>query len=197
METHTNLINNIADNDPRPEFLAVRKYLFGLGLDIGPGSNRLSPTVLCSDWYPHPEGVDLVWNVVHNDGWNPYPFSDNTFDFVFASHVLEDFHPTRLQQVFDELLRMIKPGGYYVILGPCMDGIRYARWDEKFTAEHPDVISGKRQVGELIGNPSHLIDWNIELCNKLKSESRYQTIVVQADTFPTNQMTIDYILQKL
>ena len=194
---------HLKDDDPRPDFVAVEKYCLGLGIDVGPGTNKFSPTVLCTDWYPH-KGVDLVWNCApnpdENDGQRyflPYPFSDNTFDFVFASHVLEDFHPFVIQYMFDELLRMIKPGGYYVILGPCMDGVRYAKWDEKFTEEHPDVISGKRQVGEIIGNPSHLLDWDLNFCHKLRNESRYQTEIVQEDTFPINQMTIDFILKKL
>ena len=44
------------------------------------------------------------------NGRYPLPFSDNTFDFIFASHVLEDFELDQIQFVFDELLRMIKPG---------------------------------------------------------------------------------------
>lgn len=187
--------SHLQPDDPRTDFVAVEQFCRGLGFDIGPGSNKFSPTVLCSDWYPH-KGVDLVWNCVHEGGRYHYPFSDNTFDFIFASHVIEDFAPDQIQFVFDELLRMIKPGGNFVILGPCMDGIRYPKWDQKFTAESPEVISGKRQIGETCGNPSHLIDWNLELCHKLRSESRYETEILQEDTFPTNQMTIDFILKK-
>lgn len=189
--------SHLQPDDTRDQFVLVEKYCRGLGFDFGPGGNRFSPTVLNSDWYPHPEGVDLVWNVVHNNGWYPFPFSDNTFDFVFASHVLEDFHPDRLQQVFDELLRMIKPGGYYVILGPCMDGVRYPRWDEKFTADDIEVKEGKRQIGETKGNPSHLLDWNLELCYKLREQSKYKTEIIQEDTFDQKRMTIDFILRKI
>lgn len=182
-------------DDPRVEFLAMEKYCRGLGFDCGPGTNKLSPTVLCSDWYPH-AGVDLIWNCVHEGGRHPYPFSDNTFDFIFASHVLEDFAPDQIQWVFDELLRMIKPGGYFVILGPYMDGVRYPKWDEKFTADSPEVISGKRQIGELKGNPSHLFNWNEEVCYKLRNDSKYPTDIMQINTLPTNQMTIDFVLKK-
>lgn len=191
------MIKHLQDNDRRPDFVAVEKYCRGLGFDFGPGSNRFSPTVMCSDWYPHPEGVDLIWNVVHQGGWHPFPFSDNTFDFIFASHVIEDFAPKDIQNVFDELLRMIKPGGYFVILGPCMDGVRYPKWDEKFTADSPEVIRGERTVGDTKGNPSHLIDWNLELCHKLRNESRYKTEIMQEDTYDKTNMTIDFVIKKL
>ena len=157
---------HIEESDERKEFLLMGKYLNGLGFDYGCGTNRLSPTVLCSDWFPH-EGVDLVWNVVHENGRYPFPFSDNTFDFVFASHVLEDFEIDQIQFVFDELLRIVKPNGYLVTIGPDMQNGRYPKWDAKFTADSPEVIKGERKIGELIGNPSHRFDWGSDFCNKL------------------------------
>jgi hypothetical protein len=187
---------HIKADDPRSEFAAMEKYLRGLGMDCGSGTNRLSATVMSTDWYPH-EGVDLIWNCVHEGGRIPYPFRDKIFDFVFASHVIEDFSPDQIQWMFDELLRMIKPGGYFVVLGPCMDGIRYPKWDEKFTEESPEVIRGERKVGETIGNPSHLIDWDLNLCHKLRNASRYRTEIAQEDTLPKNRMTIDFVVKKI
>lgn len=188
--------SHIELTDHRQEFLKMEPFCRGLGFDIGVGTNRLSPTVLSSDWYPH-KGVDLIWNCVHNGGQYPYPFSDNTFDFIFASHVLEDFEPNQLQWVFDELMRMIKPGGYFVILGPYMDGVRYPRWDEKFTAESPEVIRGERKIGGTLGNPSHLFDWNEEVCHNLIKNSKYKIELIQIDTLPKDQMTIDFVIKKV
>lgn len=196
------MISHLQPDDPRPDFVAIEKYCRGLGMDCGCGTNRFSPTVLTTDWYQHSH-TDLIWNCLpppekgQPQYFYPYPFRDERFDFVFASHVLEDFHPDHIQIMFDELLRLIKPGGNYVILGPCMDGVRYAKWDEKFTSEHPDVISGKRQIGDTIGNPSHLVNWDMELCHKLKENSKYPTEILQENEFPTNQMTIDFVLKKL
>lgn len=185
---------HLQEDDTRIDFVSVEKYCRGLGLDIGPGTNRLAPTVLSIDWYPHFD-TDLIWNCWHEDKWNPYPFRDERFDFVFASHVLEDFPPHQIQQVFDEWLRLIKPGGYLVILVPDMEGGRYPDWDERFTEEDEEVKSGKRQVGETKGNPSHLITMGITLLNKMAAQHA-DIEVVQADTFPHNQMTLDYIIRK-
>ena len=49
------------EGDDRPEFAMMAKYCRGLGLDCGCGTNRLSNSVLTTDWYPHSH-TDLIWN---------------------------------------------------------------------------------------------------------------------------------------
>jgi len=187
---------HLEENDPRPEFLAMSKYIVGLGLDIGCGTNRLSPTVMTTDWYPHVD-TDLIWNCVHEGGRYPYPFRDNRFDFIFASHVLEDFAPDEIQFVFDEWLRMVKVGGHLIILVPDIEGGRYPGIDEVFTAESPEVISGERQVGELCGNPSHRVTMGVTYMNMLVNNSGHKLEAVQVDTIPHDTMTLDYVIKKL
>ena len=193
-------INNagkhLEENDPRQEFLMMEKYCRGLGFDVGVGTNRLSPTVLSTDWYPH-NGVDIIWNCVHGGKRIPYPFSDNTFDFIFASHVIEDFTPDEIQFVFDEMMRMIKIGGYFVVLIPDMEGGRYPDYDEVFTEEDTEVKEGKRQVGELKGNPAHKQTSGITMMNRLVANSHYKMNVVQSDTIPHNTMTLDFVVKKV
>jgi predicted SAM-dependent methyltransferase len=185
---------HLQENDPRPDFLAVEKFCRGLGVDLGCGSNRLAPTVLTIDWYPH-DDTDLIWNCWHEDKWNPYPFRDGRFDFVFASHILEDFPPHQIQAVFNEWLRILKPGGYLIILVPDMENSRYPDWDEVFSEEDEEVKSGKRQIGETKGNPSHRLTMGMTCLNKMAAQHS-DIEVVQADTFSHDQMTLDYIIQK-
>ncbi len=187
---------HLEENDQRPEFLAMSKYIVGLGLDIGCGTNRLSPTVMTTDWYPHVD-TDLIWNCVHEGGRYPYPFRENRFDFIFASHVLEDFAPDEIQFVFDEWLRMVKVGGYLIILVPDIEGGRYPGIDEVFTAESPEVISGERQIGELCGNPSHRVTMGVTYMNMLVNNSCHKLEAVQVDTIPHDTMTLDYVIKKL
>ncbi len=193
---------HIEETDSRPEFLMMEMYCRGLGFDFGPGTNRLSPTVLCSDWYPH-KGVDLIWNCAPDpepDGiryFVPFPFTDNVFNFVFASHVIEDFHPDIIQYVFDELLRITKVGGYLITLGPDMQNGRYPKWDEVFTEGDDEVKNGCRAVGELKGNPSHRVDWGLDFCHKLMNESKYKMEIECEDTVPHTTMTIDFVVKKL
>ncbi len=187
---------HLEETDKRPEFVLMKPYLVGLGMDFGSGSNRLSPTVLSIDRHKEP-GVDLVWNIVGGGGRFPLPFSNDTFDFIFTSHVLEDFELDEVQFAFDELLRMIKPGGYLITIGPDMQNGRYPKWDEVFTETSPEVIRGERKVGEIVGNPSHRFNWGIDFCYKLKNESRYKTEVVCEDTIPHSTMSVDFVVRKL
>ena len=183
---------HISTSDPRTEFAAISHFCLGLGLDIGCGTNRLSPTVLSTDNYPH-EDADLIWNSAEK----PFPFQNNTFDFVFASHVLEDFPPNIIQSVFNEWLRIVKPNGLLIILVPDMFNKRYPDFNETFPHDHPDVISGKRKQGELIGNPSHQITMGLPLLNQLQNNSTFKSVTIQADSLPHNQMTLDFIIRKL
>lgn len=190
MQTH------LQPNDTRTDFVGVEKYCRGLGYDIGCGTARFSPTVLTTDWYNHVD-TDLIWNCVHEGHRYPYPFKDARFDFVFASHVLEDFAPDEIQWMFNEMLRLVKVGGYLVILVPDMQNFRYPDWDEKFTADSPEVISGKRQIGEFKGNPSHRVTMGMTLLNRLVETTPYKTEIVQADTYPHDQMTLDFVIKKI
>lgn len=190
------MIKHLQDNDPRTDFLYVEKYCRGLGFDFGSGSNRLAPTVLSTDWYPH-DAADLIWNVVHENGWHPFPFRENRFDFVFSSHVIEDFEIHQTQNVFDELLRLVKIGGYLVIIVPDMENGRYPKWDERFTEDSPEVKSGKRQVGEICGNPAHRQDFGVKKMSELVTNSKYKLEVVQADTIPHTSMSLDFVVKKL
>lgn len=192
---------HLEETEKRPEFLLMRPHIKGLGLEIGTGTNRLSATVLGIDNYNHVD-ADMVWDCMkeEKDGkhyYSPYPFKDERFDFVFSSHVLEDFAPHVIQIVFDEWLRLVKPGGYLILLVPDMEGKRYPDWDEVFTEEDSEVKEGKRKVGELKGNPSHRCTMGLTLLNKLKSESKYNSVIVQSNQIPHTTMTLDFVLKRI
>ncbi len=191
---------HLEETEKRPEFLLMRPYIKGLGLEIGTGTNRLSPTVLGIDNYNHID-ADMVWDCApEKDGtqyYQPYPFKDERFDFVFSSHVLEDFNPIVIQTVFDEWLRLVKKGGYLILLVPDMEGKRYPDWDEVFTETDEEVIKGERKAGELKGNPSHRCTMGLTLLNKLKSESKYNSVLVQCNQVPHTTMTLDYVIKRI
>ena len=63
-------------------------------------------------------------DVIHNLEKYPYPFDDNQFDKIYASHVME--HLTDTLAVMKELHRITKPGGKIVIIVPHFSG--YTAW---------------------------------------------------------------------
>ena len=82
------------------EFEHIQKFIKGKGVDVGCGTNRLSPDVLAIDRqgdkrYALADVVhdchDLeVGRTVEFKG-QVYSFGDNSLDFIFSSHCLEDF----------------------------------------------------------------------------------------------------------
>lgn len=70
---------------------------------------------ICNPW-----GLDII---VHDLNKTPYPFEDNTFDEVYASHIIEhlnDFHKTII-----ELHRICKPHAKIIIKAPFFASTKY------------------------------------------------------------------------
>ena len=87
-------------------------------LEIGPGSQRL-PGFETLDIVGGPN-VDYVW-----DASKRLPFKDNTFDLIYASHVLEHIPWYKTEEVLKEWVRVLKPGGILEIWVP--DGLKICK----------------------------------------------------------------------
>lgn len=79
-------------------------------LHLGCGSAKLKGAV----------GIDIdprsQADVIHDLDKFPYPFKANEFDQVFAEHVIE--HLDNIPKVMEEVHRLLKPGGKFIIRGP-------------------------------------------------------------------------------
>jgi len=82
------------------------KYCNGQGLDLGCGNVKLKPDAIAIDL--HSPIADMQKDARKLDY---YP--DEQFDYVFSSHLLEEFQDT--EPVLREWLRVIKPGGHLVL----------------------------------------------------------------------------------
>lgn len=98
----------------------LEPFCHGNGLDIGFGGSPIKPSAICID---RPEGAagrrqDPSPAPTHLVGPadNLYWFKDNVLDYVYSSHVLEDFLDT--EGVLREWLRVLKPGGNLVLFLP-------------------------------------------------------------------------------
>jgi ubiquinone/menaquinone biosynthesis C-methylase UbiE len=100
----------------------VAPWLVGDGLDIGFGGNPINKTAICIDLpipysnYGAPRhltgnAVDLFW------------FSDSVLDYIFSSHLLEDFKDTEI--VLHRWMRVLKPYGVIALYLP--DEQKYRR----------------------------------------------------------------------
>jgi len=100
--------------------ISNKKYLKGRLLDFGCGSKPYKNLLDVKEYI----GLDIEESGhshkneqvdVYYDG-KTIPFDDNNFDSVFSSEVLE--HIFNLEQILNELHRVIKPGGYMLITLP-------------------------------------------------------------------------------
>jgi SAM-dependent methyltransferase len=63
------------------------------------------------------EGVDHISEVF------PLSFEDNTFDLVYSSHVLEHFEKSKTQEIINEWVRVLKPGGTLRLSVPSFENL--------------------------------------------------------------------------
>jgi len=85
----------------------------GILLDMGCGGNKIAPHWLGMDKRRLP-GVDLV----HDLEVFPYPLADESVLTTFCSHVMEHIKPWLTIDVMNEVWRITKPGGKFVINVP-------------------------------------------------------------------------------
>jgi SAM-dependent methyltransferase len=105
----------------------VGHYCQGNGVDVGCGYSKIGACV----------GIDKIpWGcLIHKDDethkisqadWSfdilNLPIKDNSMDFVYASHVLEHITlnetTAKTKEAIEEWLRILKPGGYLLMLIP-------------------------------------------------------------------------------
>lgn len=114
----------------------TRPYLQGNGIDCGSGSWPVTPSAiqveLPRDRFKAYTGRDLPDHVEWPGDIMDLPFKDNVLDYVYSSHLIEDFSRDPLPdrpdlptwpKLFKEWKRVLKPDGYMVIIVP-----EVARW---------------------------------------------------------------------
>lgn len=89
----------------------LAQFCLGNGVDLGYGGDPILPWVITVDL-----PKDYISPNLTGDARNLYWFKNEVLDFVYSSHLLEDFEDT--ETVLTEWLRVLKPGGYLVLFGP-------------------------------------------------------------------------------
>ena len=96
----------------------ILPYCVGRGCDVGFGGDKVTPTDC--------DGIDLVQpyastgtdqvDVPCDLQRGPIPVPDNTYDYVYSSHLIEDFVDTK--RVLGEFIRILRPGGNLILVFP-------------------------------------------------------------------------------
>src|SRR5262249_45819253 len=91
-------------------------YCVGNGVDIGFGGDPITASAVRVD-YPRPyTSVGHYPVQLGGDATHLQWFADGVLDYVYSSHLLEDFENTK--SVLLEWLRVLKPGGRLILFCP-------------------------------------------------------------------------------
>jgi predicted SAM-dependent methyltransferase len=94
----------------------LKHFCVGNGIDIGYGGDPIVPTAITIDIVtPYTHLGNHPQNLM-GDGQDLYWFQDFSLDYVYSSHLLEDFENT--EKVLREWLRVLKYNGYMVLYCP-------------------------------------------------------------------------------
>jgi ubiquinone/menaquinone biosynthesis C-methylase UbiE len=93
-------------------------YCQGSGCDIGFGGDRIKKENCAGIDYANPyahtgrDKVDIACDVMNER----IPVEDSSFDYVYTSHLIEDFKDTGA--ALKEFIRILKPGGNLILVFP-------------------------------------------------------------------------------
>ncbi|AEG50352.1 Methyltransferase type 11 [Sphingobium chlorophenolicum L-1] len=175
----------------------IRRYFVGNGIDIG---GKPDPLALYGEMFPLMTGVK-IWDLEDGDAQFMVGVPDNSLDFVTSSHCLEHLH-----QPIEGLrnwVRIVKPGGYIVILVPDEDLFEQGEFPSTFNGDHKwtftiwketswsaksiNVIEMVKQLG-----PSARVE-KIELIN---GSYRYHLPRYDQTMTPIGEAAIEIIIRK-
>lgn len=123
------LADTFAGSETAKYLALTLPYLVGNGVDLGSGGWPVVPWAIQVEQTPEafksytgrrvPSGVQWLGSIID------LPFKNRTLDWVYASHLIEDFcrentdaHPITWHKCFEEWRRVLKPGGLLVVLVP-------------------------------------------------------------------------------
>ena len=145
----------------------VAKYCGGVGLDLGAGGDPVNPWAISID--TDPESLPHMVT----DARRLLMFRTGALDFVYSSHLLEDYK--EWVPILQEWGRVVRPGGYLVILVPDKERFRAA-----IEAGQPPNMDHKHEseVGELTKYFTHSIGgWEV-VEDRFASDEDYTILFV-------------------
>lgn len=108
----------IGPSETRGSRRRLTKFCQGNGLDLGFGGDPITRSAITLDLKPRHAWVGEAPQNIAGDATDLKWFRDSTLDFIYSSHLLEDFPPEDTVKILTEWLRVIKPGGNLVLLLP-------------------------------------------------------------------------------
>jgi SAM-dependent methyltransferase len=98
----------------------------GIGADLGFGGDPIVPHAITFDLPTPYARVGRERQILRGDARDLSMFCDSALDFVYQSHLIEDFDFPDIKRIVQEVHRVLCPGGRFVCCNP----------DEELYREH-------------------------------------------------------------
>jgi predicted SAM-dependent methyltransferase len=86
-----------------------------MGLDLGFGGDPITRSAIAVDLHKPYTNLGDSPQHLWGDARNLYWFTNGCLDYVYSSHLLEDFPENETLSIVNEWLRVLKPGGVLVL----------------------------------------------------------------------------------
>lgn len=132
----------------------LAKFCIGNGLDLGYGGDPIVPSAITIDLEKPYAYIGSAPQNLKGDATNLFWFKDECLDYIYSSHLLEDFPREQQKDVLREWLRVLKPGGKLIIFCP----------NEKVYREHC------RNTGQVYNTNHSEIDFSLRFLKNILNE---------------------------
>ena len=129
----------------------VLPFCIGNGIDIGHGGDKIRPSAIGIDLCRMYTNVGCDVSQLIGDGADLHWFRDNSLDYVYSSHLLEDFKNTA--ETLKEWIRVIKLYGKLILVLPEQNIYETFSYNE----HHKHADFGKDYVKKCVPNYMQLI----------------------------------------
>lgn len=176
-----------------------QRYFVGHGIDIGGKPDPLSQYI---GVFPCMQSVK-IWDLEDGDAQFLASVSDQSFDFVHASHCLE--HLNDPIEGLSNWIRVTKEGGYLIITVPDEDMYEQGSFPSRYNADHKWTFTMFKEqswsprsinVLELVAHFANQCE--VEKIETLRDFFRPDLLPTQVDQSmtPVTECAIEFILRK-
>lgn len=159
----------------------LAKYCEGIGVDLGFGGSAITDTAITMDRHkPYCPSLEGHRQILRGDARDLSFICDNALDFVYSSHLLEDFLWVQLPAILQEWRRVLRVGGRLVICCPDEKVYREhcAQTNQPYNHNHKNfdfcLAQFKRRVLANSGG-----DWDIEMEKPLVNTYSWYLVAVK------------------
>jgi SAM-dependent methyltransferase len=174
-----------------------RRYFKGNGIDVGGGIDSI-------DRYAAQLGFDSCrnWDLADGDAQYLAGIPDGTYDFLHSSHCLE--HMVDPQIALINWVRVVRPGGYIVVVIPDEEMYEHLRWPSAYNDDHKWSFTIYRAIPRLPKsvNVFDLLTqvWSqVEIIKVERIEAGYRHDFGETDqtALGTAECSIEFVLRKI